>query len=208
MRGRSVLAGILLASLCSVPSAGPASRGFSQAELGRLRNGRLVSRPIPASGRRLLGGNSWIVVEAPAADVWRALTEPTRYPRMWRAVDRVRVLRKRGNQSLVHVTQRSTVTDFDFTVTLDFKPDQREVDFRVGRNDDGALREGWGFFRVEPQGESRTLVAYGAAVDPGTSLLRTLFEDRLRARILDLPSGVKRYVERRARAARASGRDG
>ena len=204
MRGRSVLAGVLLAGLSFVPSVGPASRGFSQAELGRLRTGRLVARPIARASRNLLGGNSWIVVEAPADEVWRALSEPSRYPRMWKAVDRVRVLSKRGNRTILHVEQRSTLADVDLTVRLDFQAQAREIDFRVDESD-GSVREAWGFFRLEPQGDSRTLIAYGAAVDPGASLVRALFEDRLRRKILDLPSGVKRYVERRARAARAAG---
>jgi carbon monoxide dehydrogenase subunit G len=207
MRYRSVLAGVLLAALSLLPSVGPASRGFSRQELGQLRSGRLVARPIPTSGRRLLGGNSWIVVDAPVAQVWTALSEPTRYPRMWRAVDRVRVLSRHGNRTMVHVEQKSSVSDLEFDVRLDFQPSEREVDFRVARNG-GGLREGWGFFKLESQGDTQTLVSYGAAVDPGASLVRSFFEDRLRQRILELPRGVKRYVERRARAARSAGRDG
>jgi hypothetical protein len=88
-----------------------------------------------------------------------------------------------------------------YTVRLDFHASRREIDFRINDPRD-SVRDGWGFFRLEPHGAGRTLVAYGAAVDPG-GIVRTLFADRVRRRILGLPTGVKRYVERRAQAARA-----
>ncbi len=196
---RSVVAGILLAGLFFLPRLGPASRGFSRAELGRLRAGRLVSRPVARSGRNLVGGNSWIVVDAPVAEVWRALASPDRYARIWSNVERVRILSRSASQAVVHIRQRVGLATSEFVLRLDFKERSNEVDFRVNRS--GDIRDGWGFFRLEAQG-GRTLVAYGAVIDPASGFVRALFEDRLRQRLLGMPTGVKRYVERQYRASR------
>jgi carbon monoxide dehydrogenase subunit G len=158
-----------------------------------------VSRPVAHGGRNLVGGNSWIVVDAPVAEVWRALSSPNRYARIWPTVERVRVLSRSPNQAVVHVRQRAGLATPEFVLRLDFKEGSREVDFRVSRS--GDVRAGWGFFRLEPQG-ARTLVAYGAVIDRASGFVRALFEDRLRRRLLDMPTGVKRYVERQYRASR------
>jgi hypothetical protein len=64
------------------------------------------------------------------------------------------------------------------------------------------IEDAWGFMRVEPFGDGRTLVTYGILVDIGPSLLRDLFEERVRALALSVPDRIRDLILERVGAGR------
>ena len=79
------------------------NRDFSKAEHNQLERGELVSRPITkqSGGMRLFGGTSWMLIQAPAEQVWQALQDIPRYTSMLPKAVEARVLRKHNNQSKI-----------------------------------------------------------------------------------------------------------
>jgi hypothetical protein len=85
-----------------------------------------------------------------------------------------------------------------------FDEAQHEVRYRLDRRRAHDVRDGWGFVKLSPRPDGKTLVSYGAVVDPGNALLIAVFGSDLRQHLLDVPKQLKRWVERHRAAARPS----
>jgi hypothetical protein len=52
---------------------------------------------------------------------------------------------------------------------------------------DNALEDAWGFIRLTPLPNGRTLVTYGLLFDLGSGVIRALFEGKIRKAALEYP---------------------
>lgn len=191
----------LLAALVGtlVPGAGEARPGsLTTAEQRRLERGRIVRRPLQDNQRGLVGGTSWIVVDAPIATVWRTLSSLPSYRLMFPRTDRIQLLEQEGARRLVRIEQEETVGTFTWVVAVAIDERRHEVRFRLDRNHRHVVDDGWGYVRLTAHGAAgeRTLVTFGAVVDPGDdALVQDLLDDRAERRMLGMPRRLKRQVE-------------
>lgn len=197
-------------ALLAVPTVAQARpRELSAVEQSRLERGRIIRRPLGDNRRGLVGGTSWIVVDAPLEDVWRAMSSLPAYRLMFPRVARIRVLEDEGARRLVRIEQQETVGTFTWVVALAFDANRHEVRFRLDRSHRHVVDDGWGYVRLSAYGAAsdRTLVTFGAVVDPGDdALVQDLLDDSAERRMLGMPRRLKRYVEGLAHVAAAAPR--
>ncbi len=155
-----------------------------------------------------MGGTSWILVNADAETVWRALTDFSQYSRFVPSAGRSRILQRNGDVRIVSMRQASGLLEVNYALRTVVDSAKREIRFRVDRRRPRDVRDGWGFFKVEPRADGRTLVSYGAVVEPGGAVLAAVMGDALRDHVLSIPRRLKRWVEGpgRNRYARTPGR--
>lgn len=185
-----------------------ADRGLSPRELQALGRGRLVSRPLRNARSSQVGGTSWILVNADAETVWRALTDFSQYSRFVPSAGRSRIIQRNGDVRIVSMQQASGLLEVNYALRTVVDTAKREIRFRIDRRRPRDVRDGWGFFKVEPRADGRTLVSYGAVVEPGGAVLAAVMGDALRDHVLSIPRRLKRWVEGpgRTRYARTPGR--
>jgi len=166
--------------------------------LGPLRNARSSQ----------VGGTSWILVNADLDTVWRALTDFSAYRRFIPAARRSRTIQRAGDVRILSMRQESGLVQVDYALRVVTDTAKREIRFRVDHRRPHEVRDGWGFFKIEPREDGRTLLSYGVVVEPGGSLLAAVVGDALRDRVLSIPKRLKRWVEGpgRPRYARTPGR--
>jgi hypothetical protein len=186
-----------------------ADRGLSARELEQLGRGKLVSRPLRNARSTQVGGTSWILVNADVDTVWRALTDFSHYGRFVPAAGRARILQKNGDVRIVGMQQESGLVTVSYALRTVLDPARREIRFRVDRRRPRDVHDGWGYFKLEPRADGRTLVTYGAVVEPGGAVLAAVMGDALRDHLLNIPRRLKRWVEGRqgrTRYAKTPGR--
>ena len=181
----------------AVPTTGPVA-GFTEEEAATLRKGRPVRRPLE-SHSHLVGGNSWLVIEAPPAEVWRALGDLQTYKRMFRFVDRIDVLRSEGVRRTVQIEEMDTLYSLSYILNLKFDEARKDIEFHLDPSTREHLRDGWGFVHLDATPSGTTLVTFGAAVNPGNDMIRALFQEGLEEQLLAAPERLKRFIEREER---------
>ena len=186
------------------PSVAAAQSGgtFTAAERAALARGQLVTR---REARRrgnllLIGGTAWQVINAPPEAVWRAVLDTPRYNRMLPEVVEARQVQERDGSRLVYIRHQQGPLSASYHIQLQYVPGQRVAQFRVDRSRPHAIREGWGFFNVQPYQGNRTLISYGIMADVGSGIFGGLFRPRIHEWMLRVPETVKRFVEGAGRA--------
>jgi len=159
-----------------------------------------VSRPIRNARSNQVGGTSWIVVNADVDTVWRALTDFAAYARFLPSTERTHIVQHEGQVRLVAVEQGNSIVQVAYTLRTVVDAEKREVRFRVDHRRPHEVRDGWGFFHLEPREGGRTLVSYGVVIDPGSSLFASVVRDAIRDHALTVPRRIKRWVEGRGRS--------
>jgi uncharacterized membrane protein len=193
----SFLAVFALAGEAMAVPAGPL-HGFTDEESAALRKGKSVRRPLEDHAR-LVGGNSWLVIEAPPAEVWRALQDLQTYKRMFRFVDRIDVLHADGRRRTVQIEEADTLYTLSYILNLQFDEENQDIEFHLDPSTREHLRDGWGFVHLDATPSGTTLVTFGAAVNPGNDMIRSLFQEGLEDQLLGAPERLKRYIEREER---------
>lgn len=180
---------------------------LSTSETARLDRGEMIVREQTweIGDRRYIGGLTYTVVDASAAEVAAVLDDVSAYRRVLPRTKHVRLLKQRGNERFVHVVQGNALVETSYTVRVrnepsidPMHPESREIRFWLEPSLPHGIDDAWGFFRIQPfvapNGAPRVLLTYGVLVDVGPGLVRDLFEERVRAAMLTVPDLVRRYV--------------
>ena len=204
MRRSAAAALIALATLGLVALAPPAraAEPLSVAESARLSRGETVVREHtwqPGTSARYVGGLTYTVVDASAAELTAMLEDVNSYRRVLPRTKRVRLLGIEPNgDRLVELVQGTALMDAEYVLRVRHYPALREVRFWLEHSRPHEIDDAWGYFRLEPfngpSGEQRTLLTYAILVDIGPGIVRDLFEERVRTVLLTVPQLVRRYV--------------
>jgi len=199
MAGPILLGLLLLGCLLEVPVAeAQSSAPFSASETRRLRRGRLVTRPEERRRGNLLliGGASFRIVNHPPDVVWAAVRDSRAYHHFLPEVHRVRVVARgsRGRGRVIRVTHKQGPLEASYHLRLDFVGSLQTVQFRIDSERDNDVREGWGYIRVQPYGEGRSMVTWGILADVGSGLAVGLVRDEIQRWILEVPTLLSNYL--------------
>jgi len=184
--------------------------GLTEAERASLHAGDTVSRPmlLERGEGRYVGGVSYQVVNAPAGAVLAAMGDVGELPRLLPRTKAARLVDVTRRGARVELTQGTQLVDTTYTVLLK-RVGASELRFRLDPSRPHGIRDVWGYLRVRPLGQHKSLVTVAVALDVGPGLVRTLFEDRIQRVILSTPRHIRDYLEPRALArseARSAGR--
>jgi hypothetical protein len=201
---RSSAIGLIVLSLFGASPASAAQAELSETEMAALEAGRPVVREetVERAGHRYIGGVSYIVINAPAAQVTATLGDVRTYRQILPSTRSVRwIALSRTGDALIELEQGNAIAHGKYTVRI--RHDAPAVDnaaaifrFWLDPRYSHDFPDANGFFRVEPRGD-RTLLTCLVRVDLGPGLFQRLFESRVRKTALSTPMLVKSYVESR-----------
>ncbi|MCA9581432.1 MAG: SRPBCC family protein [Myxococcales bacterium] len=179
-----------------------AQGSFTAAERQQLKDGKLVSR---AESRqrgelKLIGGTSWQVIDLPPTVVWKAVTDFPNYPSFLPRAKQTRVMEKKGKKSVVWVLHQEGPVRAEYSLDMIVEPRARMGQFRLNRTRKHDIREGWGFFSVQPYGSGKSIVSFGILADVGSGVLSGLVRPTVQKWILRVPSELRKYLRGRGKS--------
>ncbi|NOY94394.1 MAG: hypothetical protein GXP55_24725 [Deltaproteobacteria bacterium] len=194
---------VAICLFCSVaPTSAQLAAPLSSAERVRLEAGETVVRPENQrrGGMRLMGGASFQVINLPEDAIWRALSDPAAYRYMLPQVESSRQVAQQGATRVVHIHHRRGVISVDYYIRMTYQQREKLVLFRLDETRPHDIRAGWGYIRVHPWSEGRTLVSFGVLVDIGSGVIAGLMRPTFQEWLLKIPLTMKWYVEGRGRS--------
>lgn len=144
---------------------------------------------------KLIGGHSWQIVDVPVEIAWKALTDLPRYERIIPLATETEVTHQAGEEADLAIRQQWGPIDVRYVLQTTLDEDRRAMMFRLDHSQSHAIRAGWGFLRVRPYKDDRTLVSFGALVDIGDGVFVSIIRPAVRRDLLRIPSHFKEHVE-------------
>jgi hypothetical protein len=194
-----VLVAALVALALAVGASDAHAERLTAGESSRLARGETVIREQTweQGDRRYVGGLTYTVLQASAAEITSILDDVDAYRRVLPRTKRARLVGVEGGDRLIELAQGNALMEAEYTIRVR-RASAGEVRFWLEPSLPHGIDDAWGFFRLAPfvsrKGEPRVLLTYGVLVDIGPGLVRELFEERLRAALLSVPQLVRRYV--------------
>ncbi|MCP4197664.1 MAG: hypothetical protein GY762_10995 [Proteobacteria bacterium] len=181
--------------------SGPSSAvDFSTAEIKRLQSGKTVRQPLSKSRQNgFYGGTGWAIVDAPADVVLAAIQDWDAYPDVFPRMVSAKELSYKNDRSLVRMEMGYKFLSVEYHLTVKPNRDQNTVSFSLVPNRPHDIESVHGYWRLFPQKDGRTLVAYGIAVKLPSGIVTFLgkrLEKELEDSLIGLPRYIKRWVER------------
>jgi hypothetical protein len=184
-------------ALVSVRAQAASSPAFSRLEREALLNGEIVSRPMhfDTEAGSYVGGLSYSIVHAPAATVLVALSNVENLPQALPRTKSARLIDVRGAQARVELVQGKGALEAAYTVCIERVPGRSELRFWLDPSRPHDIDDVFGFFRVEPFGEGKSLVTVAAALNLGSGFASLFFSDAIERTVLSAPRQIRDYVE-------------
>jgi ribosome-associated toxin RatA of RatAB toxin-antitoxin module len=155
---------------------------------------------------KLIGGQSWQIIDVPIDLAWKALRDLPRYKQIIPLATETEVQHRAGEEADLAVRQQWGPVDVRYVLRTTLDGDRHAMMFRVDHSQEHDIRAGWGFMRLRPYKEDRTLVSFGALVDIGDGVFVSIIRPAVRRDLLRIPSYFKRHIEGEGRELYASPR--
>jgi hypothetical protein len=190
----SSLAVCLTANLAS---AWASDTGLNRVERRELRAGEVVERPMSFEEGEgsFVGGVSYQLVNAEPAVVLAELSTVDNLPHMLPFTLAAEVVQRSSQATFVELTQGKAPFVGRYTVQLVREGDQ--LSFWLDRDRPSNVDDLWGYFRVRPFDDGKTLLTVAIALDLGPGVTRWLFEDKIQRVVLSTPQKIRHFVEHR-----------
>ncbi|MEO6420864.1 MAG: hypothetical protein ABIP39_15735 [Polyangiaceae bacterium] len=204
MPSRRVL-GFLIATTLATLSLTPGvarADSLTAGELSSLERGETVTRPLTfePAGQRFVGGVTYSILKTTPGELFALLEKVDAYVEVLPRTKYAEKVWGPAPDLFVELHQGNALIDAAYTVRIRKEPEKKRVRFWLEPSRPHAIDDAWGFFRYEPlaseDGVPRILLTYGALVDVGTGMLRSLYEERLRSAMLGVPENLRRYLLR------------
>jgi len=144
---------------------------------------------------KLIGGQSWQIVDVPVEVAWQALADLSGYKNFIPLVTESDVKHQVGEEADLAIRQEWGPIDVRYVLQTTLEVDRRSMMFRVDHSQAHDIRAGWGFMRIRPYKGGRTLVSFGALVDIGDGVFVSIIRPAVRKDLLRIPFYFKRHVE-------------
>jgi hypothetical protein len=172
---------------------------LSDGERNALAAGKTVKKPLPGSGRNgFFGGSGYALVDAPVDEVWAAVGDWGSYHKMFPKTVEVREVARRGETSLVYMEQGHQLLSVAYHVEVSRDPAKKMLSFSLVTDRPHDIEDTRGYWRLFPQGEGKTLVAYVVAVRVPMGVVNVLGASmcrRFAAALLNVPGSLKEWME-------------
>ena len=171
--------------------------GLDANEWRLLAAGNRVERAMEfeKDGARYVGGVAYQLVSAEPDVVLHALLDPTQLGRMLPRTRRVQAIGTNYPPTALEVSQGNEVVQATYSIVVEHDFAQRQIQFWLDRSRPSDIQDVWGYFRVVPTGDGKSLITVGAALDVGPGIVRLLFEDKIQQLILTTPTRMRDVLE-------------
>jgi len=191
---------VLGTALALVLAAGSASAvDFSEKEKAQLAAGKTVKKAMAKAGKNgVYGGSAYTLIDAPADLIWAAIEDWDSYRKVYPKTVSVKEVSRKGNKSLVRIEQGHALISVAYHVEVVKDPEKQMISFALVKSKPHDIEETKGYWRLFPQADGRTLVAYVVAVQVPSGLVNLLgqsLSDKLARALLGVPNDLKKWVE-------------
>jgi ribosome-associated toxin RatA of RatAB toxin-antitoxin module len=162
-----------------------------------LASGELVMKPKneQRGAYKLLGGQSWQIIDAPPSETWGALKDISGYKNFIPLATESVITHEDSEETEVAIRQQWGPVDIRYVLQTTLQPTKGAVLFRVDHSQDHDIRAGWGFIRIRPYKENQSLVSFGALVDIGDGVFVSIVRPAVRRNLLRIPYYLKKHLE-------------
>lgn len=183
--------------------------GLSPSENALLASGGTVVREqtVEDDDHRLVGGVTYTIVEATPEELGATFDDVDAYEKLLPRTKSATKVKGPGDGTFIELSQGNGVVTASYTIQVRRYPREHTVRFWLEPSFPHAIDDAWGYFRTEAlapsaDGTPRTLLTYAILVDVGAGLVRTFYEEKLRAAMLTVPQLVRQYVIRSYRTSK------
>jgi len=188
---------VLAVFLSPVSRSSASSDQLTTEDKRMLAKGELVMKQKneQRGAYKLIGGQSWQIVDVPFDVAWAALKDRSGYKNFIPLATETKVSHLNDQEADVAVRQQWGPIDVRYVLQTTVEDDSGAVVFRVDHSKAHDIRAGWGFIRVRPYKNDRTLVSFGALVDIGDGVFVSIVRPAVRKDLLRIPYFFKRHLE-------------
>ena len=172
---------------------------FSKKEKSYLAAGKTVKQPLENSGKGgFFGGSGYTIIDAPPEVVWSAIEDWASYSNVYPNTVEVKEVARKDNRSLVYMEQGHPLVSASYFVEVERDPAKHMLSFRLVEDRPHDIEDARGYWKLFPQKDGRTLVAYVVAVKVPMGLVNLLgdkLSGRLGKALLHVPGSLKKWLE-------------
>lgn len=187
----------------SAPTA--AASTLSRAEYAELEAGRTVTlrQSLEGEDSHYVGGLTYTVLEASTSEIESLIDDVQAYKRVLPKTKAATLVGRDQGDMFVELRQGNSLVEASYTLRI--RKTAGEARFWLDHSRPHGISDAWGFFRWRPlaptaAGAPRLLLTYGILVDVGPGIVRTFFEEKVRALMLSVPQLVRRHLASLPRA--------
>jgi len=191
----------LIAAISFLLAAGPVMAvDFTERELSKLKEGKAVKKPLATAGANgIYGGSGFALIDAPPEVVWDAILDWGSYHQVYPATVEVKEVSRKGNRSLVKMELGHEMISVSYFVEVEFDKARWQLNYRLVTDKPHDIEKAHGYWRLFPQSDGRTLVAYVAAVQVPMGLVNLLpsdLERKINRNLLSSPRYLREWLAR------------
>lgn len=193
-----ILPVLLLASL--LWSAPTHAVNFTAAEKAKLKSGRIVRQELPTSRKNgFYGGTGWAIIDAPAEIIWKTLLDFKKYNKIFSYTEEAKVLSRKDNKKLVRLKIGHPILGMINHMEMKENKTKHVISFKLVNTHPHDLQQIRGYWRLFPQKDGKTLVAYVIAIKVPMGLVNLASKDLENTAVtslIGLPLDVKWWIEK------------
>ena len=175
---------------------------FSPREIESLSAGEVVRKPLPNSRQNgFYGGAGFALIDAPPEVVWKALEDFEVYPKIFPRTVEAKEVSRKGDRSLIRFLIGYKILSVKYHVTVSRDWESKTVKFYLAKNKAHDINTTHGYWKLLPQPDGRTLVAYAVALQVPVGIVTFLgdkAEKSLERSVIGLPKYLKKFIEKKA----------
>jgi ribosome-associated toxin RatA of RatAB toxin-antitoxin module len=190
-------AAAIAALVLAATSAGAVN--FTEKEKAKLAAGKTVKKPLAKSGEKgFYGGTGYALIDAPVDVIWAAIEDWGKYHKIYPKTVSCKELSRKGDTSLIRIEMGHKLLSIEYHLTVERKRAKNMVSFKLVRNRPHDIEETRGYWRLFPQKDGRTLVAYVVATQVPMGIINLIGEEweaKIQRHLLGIPGNLKKWVE-------------
>jgi ribosome-associated toxin RatA of RatAB toxin-antitoxin module len=190
------LAALLAGLLAATPAL---AVEFTAEDKAKLAEGKTLKKRLPTSGNQgFYGGTGYTIIEAPVEAVWAAIEDWSSYPKVYPKTVSCTELSRKGNVSLIRMEMGHQLLSIEYHMTVKRERDKNMIAFDLVANKPHDIEDTKGYWRLFPQKDGRTLVAYVVATRVPMGIINLLgpkYESMIERHLLGVPGELKKWME-------------
>jgi len=202
MMKRLVPAAAALA-IAALISADAFAERFSSGETEMLVRGEVVRRERPQNGKDgLFGGTGYAMINASPAEIFATIQDWPVYPKVFSNVVESKLLAKRNGRCLVRMKIGHPVLSVTYHVEMTPDESSWTMKFHQVSGMANDLDDIYGYWRLFPVAENRTIVAYALNVQVPMGLVNLLpapFKRMAITSLLGVPGYLREWMDKQPR---------
>jgi ribosome-associated toxin RatA of RatAB toxin-antitoxin module len=172
---------------------------FTEKDKAKLAAGKTLKKALPTSGAQgFYGGTGYTIIDAPPEVIWAAIDDWSSYPKVYPKTVSCTELSRKGNVSLIRVEMGHQLLSIEYHMTVRREREKNMLHFELVPNKPHDIEETKGYWRLFPQKDGRTLVAYVVATRVPMGIINLIgpkYESMIERHLLGVPGELKRWIE-------------